>query len=443
MKISSGFLTKNLIWKVVALAFAFVVWYVAVSVSDPIQNRQFTRPLQIRGASVLDEYNLVLLNINNLQGSTTILNLYARESTMIMQEDVVAFVDLRTLDLDEVTDKMTLSVPIQAEVANGENIDAPYVVRVSRPPVNLNFDVIESRTFDVVPKYVNELPQNLEIIREVVSPATKTLTGARSHLDNVHEVVLEVDLEGIETETNPQRRSMVKVLDEKGGDITQQFSMISLTANVELAFGQTKWVSVTRPNIVGEHNLPNNLTYQGVTIYPESIQISGDPTDLAGISSVTLPDIDIGSFTETTEVMIEVETLLPNALVQGSGVVMVRVELHSRAEETPPSVNTFAIPSSRLEIIGDKPNITVADTFSVTVRGINGTTAGQITGRIHVESLEIGTHQVPVELNVADSQLVSPVTVTVTVTEVEETSEAETAPEDIYAGANEEGEESE
>jgi len=207
-KILSFFYT-DLQWKLISLALAVVVWFFAMNMHDPPVNDTFSNPLQLVNERVLDRYNLVLLNRNELLETpfnigVRALSSYFTNLTIEERADFYPFVDLSAIDTAgalEADEPVTQILSVNPNLRYGFEL---WFIRNAHgsASVEVHLDRLISRSFVVEPDAVGQVMDGFELRSIQAVNQNVTVSGARTHVNRVAFVGFEVDLANIDTDTD-------------------------------------------------------------------------------------------------------------------------------------------------------------------------------------------------------------------------------------------------
>ncbi|MGN1084925.1 MAG: YbbR-like domain-containing protein, partial [Lachnospiraceae bacterium] len=246
-----------------------------------------------------------------------------------------------TADLSEVsfmdTVLIRVTVPSYPDVKvlnNAENV------------MKLIFDDYITKKFSFSINTVGEPMENYCVGDALASPNMIQISGAKTVLDKIKEVVLEVDVSGRSVDFTT---TAVPVVYDMNGDViaSSKLTMNLESVTVTVPLLSTKQLKV-RVNTVGEvpegyELLPENIAFQ-----PETILVAGTKEDLKKLSSYLVLEVDVTGQTGTIEknvhVIAELDDALTSLRVVGTQMVAVTVTV------TPYVERNFEIPTAKIEL---------------------------------------------------------------------------------------------
>lgn len=275
-------LAANIATLGLALILAVIIWGVAVRESDPLDLVQFEIPVQEIGRpedrAIGGIPSTVVIGV---EGPSSILN-------QLAQDDFTAVIDL-------------------AEVPPGESV-VPIDVRFDQRGVDLSWQVPEQAVLDVERIVTREVPVEVEVRGEaargyimgspVVDPETITVSGLGSRVESLAEARVTIIMEQPQQDVVRTRRPTF---------YDQQGNVVS-TANLN---PETEEVVVTIPveQLAGYAAKPIIVEWTGepaqgyrllnVNVEPDSVLVTGPPSQLDQLSRLRTEMIDITGLKES------------------------------------------------------------------------------------------------------------------------------------------------
>lgn len=331
-------LTHNLWLKLLSLGIAIVVWFVIINSEDPIGSREFKDiPVKILNEDRVQEKEKVL---EVLSGDTVDVVVEGRRS----QLDVLTEADIEaTADLLEVSFMDTVlvkaSVPNYPDITvtnNGENV------------MRLLFDDYVTKRFSFQVETIGEPMADYYVGDALPSPNIIQISGAKTVLDKVKEVVLEVDVSGRSVDFTT---TVVPVVYDMNGDkissakLNLQTETDAVTVNVPILASKEMNVRVTTTGEVpeGYELLTENIAFQ-----PEKVRVAGTKEDLEKLGYYLTLEVDVTGQTGTVEKNIPFSTVLDDELsslrVVDNQIAAVKVNV------TPYEEQTLEIPVDKINV---------------------------------------------------------------------------------------------
>jgi YbbR domain-containing protein len=183
MRILKGIFTRNIGWKLLSLAVAFVLWILvarepelATSISVPIEFKNLPDDLDI-SSNVPERMHI------EIRGPS------GRLSRDYLAE-LAAVLDLKDARAGERT-----------YTINGYNLNLPVGVvfyRAVPSQITLRFDRLFARDVEVAPRYATTPPDGYLVTTLSVSPPKVRLRGPKDHVQQIRQVLTDpIDLSGV------------------------------------------------------------------------------------------------------------------------------------------------------------------------------------------------------------------------------------------------------
>ena len=412
-----AYLSQNLKWKAFALVCALSLWVFAAWQEDSPIESTFAQPLEIRGIEHLSQNNIVMLNEQALSNTVIVVQAHHLQSVRIASNEVIPYIDLSKLDIPGYFDSpVSVSVPIYAQVIS-PIVQGGYVLVPATTNVNVILDMLETRQHTPQVVITQNPPEGFSHGTIDISPATLSVTGPKSLLNNIYRAVINVDLEGIQEQTNFVSNVVMLAGDET--DITNNFVLIPNTVTVDVPINALTNIPITGPEIIGINGIPPGFIYNGFTLSANSVQIMGDASAVAAIGQISLGSVDITGFTGPQTITVDIRGLVSGVMVYSNPEIAIHVDIvpivpEPEPDPDPDPVFNINLPSSQIDIIGMAPGVFVQDYIPLTIAGEN-INISAITGTLYVEGLEPGVHNVEVAITLPQGELVAPAVAIVTV----------------------------
>jgi YbbR domain-containing protein len=373
---------NNLVWFVASLVLAFFVWLIATLQADPIQQRRFASPIEIRLTA--DEGLLITNPPASNRFASVVIRAPRSTQDLLTSEEISITADLHGLGPGEHT------VPLQASVARqpASVVDtSPRLIRITLEAAAQRQVPLRARISQEPPAgYSRDEPVfDLELNQVLVS-------GTARQVNLVVAVEAEINLRD---QRNPVEYDLRLIpIDADGQPVT------GVVLNPEIAHvrvnirrrGDVKEISVT-PTITG--SLPEGYVLNALSYEPQTILIGGTPSQLGLLSeTIRTEAIDLSTHTETFTVAVR-PSLPSNDLLLLSG-QSINVTI-----EVVPITASKQFDNIPVEIFGLPENYTAQvtpDRISVLVTGpqseLDRLTQEEIRAAIDLNGLTPGNHTV-------------------------------------------------
>ncbi|MGN0505570.1 MAG: YbbR-like domain-containing protein [Lachnospiraceae bacterium] len=408
-------LTRNIGLKLLSLVMAFLLWVVVINSQDPLDTAKFEDiPVTILNEGALAAKDKIP---EVVEGDTITVVVEARRSIIdkLTEEDIVA-----TADFEKVS--VTDAVPIEVSV-KGYTEREVEIVRGFNQVMKLRLEDMATRDFRVKIATTGTPAEGYVVGDMVSSPNMITVTGSKTQISKIKEVVLSVDVEGISTEM--RTTADLFVYDMNGDEIgSSKISLSADTASVTIPVLKTRTVGI-RVYTAGTEEEGYEVT--SVSYQPETILIAGTEEDLQKLGYLLNAYCDITGKTGTVEENIDLSTLWDSSL---HSLRLVEEEtLAVTIQVTEYEEKELELPKEEIELRGIPEGMEVSiDSVSSSVLRLKGkkarltlTTIARLAPYIDVSSCtEAGVYTLLLETTeIGGLNIVNEVYVTVQVTEQE------------------------
>ena len=329
-------LTNNLGVKLLSLLIAIIFWITIINTQDPIEQRTYYGiPVTLINQEAVTQKEKIPEVISGdfvdvvVEGKRT-------ELDNLTKSDFVATADLTEISfMDAVLVRVKLpNHPNVTVLNNGENV------------LKLIFDDYVTRKFSFRINTTGQAEQSYFVGDAIASPNMIELSGAKTVLDKVSEVVLDVDVNGRNADFTTT--AIPQVYGANGERIDAGKYAVNLeTVSVMVPVFPTKQVHL-RVDTVGELPEGYELLPERIAFQPETVTIAGTKEDLRKLSSYLTLKVDVEGQTGTVEKNIYIADVLDDSLtslrVVNNQMVAVTVEI------TPYVDKTIELPLDKIEM---------------------------------------------------------------------------------------------
>lgn len=290
--------------KLLSLGLAVVFWIVVVNTQDPTTTRTFQNiPVTVLNEEQVTEKEKIL---EVIEGDTVDVVLEGRRSVLdkLTEEEVYATADLSEVSfMDTVLIKVT--VPNHSDVTvlnNGETV------------MKLLFDDYVTRKYSFRVNTVGETMEGYYVGDALPSPNIIQISGAKTVLDKIQEVSLEVDVSGRSVDFTTMA---VPVVYDMNGDVisssklTMQLEEKNVTVNVPVYASKDLEVRI---KTVGEVMEGYEILEENIAFEPEIVRVAGTKEDLAKLGKYLNLEVDITGQTGTIEKNFQISAELDKEL---------------------------------------------------------------------------------------------------------------------------------
>lgn len=331
-------LTNNFGVKLLSLGIAIVFWVVIINSQDPIESRIFRDiPVAVLNEEKVTEKEKILQVI---EGDTVDVEVEGRRSEL---EDLVAGDFYATADMSEVsfmdTVLVRVSVPSHPDVKvlnDGENV------------MKLLFDDYVTERFSFRINTVGEAMEDYFVGDALASPNIIQISGAKTLLDKIKEVVLEVDVSGRSVDFTTTATPIVY---DMNGDVISnsklKMHMETEAVTVSVPVYPTKELKL-QVKTVGEVPEGYEILEENIAFQPEKVLVAGTKEDLAQLSTTLELQVDVTGQTGTVEKNIQIIEELNDSL---KSLRVVNTQMAAVTIRVTPYVDkTIEIPADKIEL---------------------------------------------------------------------------------------------
>ncbi len=331
-------LTNNFGVKLLSLGIAIVFWFVIINSQDPIESRIFRDiPVTVLNEEKVTEKEKILQVI---EGDTVDVEVEGRRSEL---EDLTAGDFYATADMSEVsfmdTVLVRVSVPSHPDVKvlnDGENV------------MKLLFDDYVTERFSFRIHTVGEAMEDYFVGDALASPNIIQISGAKTLLDKIKEVVLEVDVSGRSVDFTATATPIVY---DMNGDVISnsklKMHMETEAVTVSVPVYPTKELRL-QVKTVGEVPEGYEILEENIAFQPETVLVAGTKEDLAKLNTTLELQVDVTGQTGTIEKNIQIIEELNDNL---KSLRVVNAQMAAVTVRVTPYVDkTIEIPADKIEL---------------------------------------------------------------------------------------------
>lgn len=303
-------LNNNTVLKIVSLVLAICLWgFVMGEVNPTIKKTVRSIPVEFLNLETVEEQDITLVDQDEysidvvVKGSRSDLN--ALESG-----DIHVTADLYHCAEGE------HHLPVEVVVPEGISLE-----EVKEPEILVNLEPLISVEKKVSVDFTGELESGMEPGNVVVSPNTVEVKGAKSAIEQVYSVCVQIEAEQIEEKTKTFKRTLVAL--DKEGQIVKNVDVSTNVVEIQAMLYETKEVPL-EVNVTGT---PDEKYGMPVVTIPKTVVIKGSKETLVDIESITATDIDISNITKAGTIPVELR--LPDGveIADSSKDISIKIEL--------------------------------------------------------------------------------------------------------------------
>jgi len=399
--IINEYIFKNILWKVLSVCLAALLWLVCVNVVNPVVMKTFTNNLTIRNLDVVEANNYVLLNKDELENQIVVMRVRAvSDSFPQMGSFFTPYIDVSPIDYLSDANIGTAQ-PLNVRVDHLGNTALsdfnPASIETNPVKVDIKLDKIEEKVLPVTVNITGAPLENYVALPGFASPDTIKVKGPSTVLDGVVSVSVEADVNGAFEDVF--LNIAPRIINAEKMDVTAQLTMDVNRLEIKVPINMYAKIPV-RQNIKGTPAFGYEMTALSRSM--DYIEVVGAPDDITATSYINLPDIDITDFTRSETMSFDVRPgLIDTSLSVVNGTpneVVVTVTIEKQI------VREISYTSEYIRIIGwgyDIDEITLPEDVKVTIRGLATKLINFDEGKILGASIDItglapGVYELPV-----------------------------------------------
>lgn len=414
MKRFQEILMKDFGWKLLSVAIATIMWFMVISINQPVDTRTYSTMLTLTGTETLTARGLTVANAQELENTKISIKVKAQRTALDrlsqrQAELISANVDVSGLTYAQSGDKITL--PVNVMVANGTT---GYTIESKVPvSVEVHVETLASKEFPVSVTLNGAVPHNATLSEPQFSTPTVMAKGPKSVIDRIMAVRVTVDA----AQAVGQDAISVKPVAYDRDGVTVSgvtFSEESITVSYRLQ--EQKQIQI-QVQTTGQVAAGYHVTE--VSCNPQTVTIMGTAETLQSVGNIVLEPLDISNATASVSKVYLLENYLPKGVVFPKGMKTVQVMAHIIKSAD----KTVTIPTTQIALQNQQSQFvyTLPETVSVTLLGdttaLESVSAESLTAVIDVSSLEAGEHTVNVAWQLPNGVTAEPTTIVLHVEE--------------------------
>lgn len=399
--------TNNIGYKILAVAFAFILWLVVYNLNDPVKTKTFTTTVSVTGKeAVVDMGKWPTIKESD---KTVTFSVSAKRSYLseLDDSDFYADVDLSNIVVDK-DDPNSATVKVDIGCTKYKH---SITFNRGEHQIPVSIEEYMQKQFAVKVLLEGSVSGNRALgDNPEANPKVVKVGGPKSLVSEIASanVTVKVDENTIVADNQITDRGELIMLDENGDevdmsklDIDSQYKSVAISVDVLSTKEVPIKCSTTGSPAGGKSVL-------GVNLSEESVLIKGAAESLNSITSIDVGPIDITSATEDIKTSVDLSGYLPdNVSLVNSGKsklsIDIQIETNATATLTLNSSNISydgVSDGHKLSFATDKTSVVVSGTQS-NIDKLSGMT---LRGRIDVTGLDDGTHTVTVTPNLDNTE---------------------------------------
>lgn len=282
---------NDLTLKAFALIIAIVLWSYVMSEVNPDRPEIIRNiPVAFNNIEALDRQGLVLMDPKEAN-VTVRVNGRKFDMANFDSKSIKAYVDLSGYGEGQI------KVPVNVVIEDFNNI---RVERIEPSEILFKFDKLISKQKAVTVHTEGNLDSNYVLGDITTKPASVLISGPRSWVNEVAEVIVKVGLDG--RKVSGDVTLPVELVDDEGNEVRGvRYEPTVIDVDIPV------YRKVTVPiELQTENQLPENFEITNITINPSRIALKGD-NNIVYLTSILTKPIDINAFIENPTMEVELD----------------------------------------------------------------------------------------------------------------------------------------
>ena len=402
---------KDLGWKLLSVAIATTMWFMVISINQPIDTRSYSTTLQLVGEETLTARGLTVANREDLTNTKVSIKVKAQRTALDRLSQRQADLISASVDLSDLTyaqDGDTITLPVDTSVGGGAT---GYTVESKVPgSVEIQVETLAAKEFPLEVSLNGEVTEGTHLSTPKLIPETIMVKGAKSAVDSVVAVRLSVNAADAVQQMDLQVKPVAY------GNTVNGVTFSVDTVTVSYSLNEAKQVPV-QVSVTG--SLADGYHLGEITCTPKTVSVIGAKEDLDKLNVISLDQIDVSGATSSISHTFQLSDYLPEGvkLEEGSSAV-VQVFVHvDRGEE-----KTVTVSSDQIHLTNgqDGYQYHLPDSISVSINGeasqLAAVEGSDLSGQVDVSALTEGEHTVSIDWNLPSGITADSSTVTIEVT---------------------------
>lgn len=310
-------LTNNLALKILSILIGILIWYVVVSVNDPVVTEYFNSiPVQTTNTQYINNEKQTYLIAEEYQTVRVAIRDNKSKIDQIEESDIKV-----TADFTQIVDltQNPVYVPLHVECAG---ISAEHI-STARTTIPIEIEQLEQETFPVsVDTGTSKPGKKYEIGKMTPNPQNIVVSGPASIIKKIGSIIARIDVTDMMEDGS--KTAELRILD-KNGDAFSDSTFKYLTfegvnsgekpsVNVSVELWEKKEIQLDA-EYSGEPGAGYQVTE--VKVVPSELTVAGSREALDALAEdgdkVTIPAelVDIDGATTDTEIVVDLEEVLP------------------------------------------------------------------------------------------------------------------------------------
>ena len=303
-------LTYNWHLKLLSILMAFVLWLVVVNMNNPDVTKKFYNiPIEI-----LNEDKITSLG----EGQVYQVDYPTNKKAIATFKGARSIIDNMSVGNIKATVDFSDVSSVGAVKINFTVPDGVTLVDATTENMRISVEPLELKTFSVQFQASGTPADGFVLGKVNVSPNVVKIKAPKSILENMKQVIVEADVDGLSTNlTNVSSR--IKILDGNGSLISYgENTNVTVSASnilINAPMLMTKEVPISM-KVTGSP--VENYRYTGMNYTPNVVTIKGTKALIEQITSIDIPAdagiLSLDGMTESKEVVVDITPYLPEGI---------------------------------------------------------------------------------------------------------------------------------
>ncbi len=403
MKKISELITKNFLWKLLSLLIAGLLWFVLVTDQNPIKTDSIRLPLEIRNESIIEQNDYILLNKSSLTSKLVTIKVRGTKADLdelkLEKNNFKAYIDLKPIDISKTNEiGKPMNVNVKYELPRYLDASNYQIISYSPDMVDITLDKYSTKEFNVSVNREGEVGDGYVSLSPIVTPNKVSISGANSIIDTIKTVEAKVNLSGVTQEISTYKA--LEVYDKDGSNITNSVKLSAREVQITIPVNKYAKIPISSPHVSG--NVAQGHNIEEVEWTPKYVEVIGDEEDIKSIEKIEIPEIDVTGEEESKTEKIDLRKFFMDSSLTIKNGTPYEVEITVKIKKQINKI--FNVPLQNFTVKkNNNPYKILSDTIDITLGGseddVNAVTIESITGVIDLSGLSIGSHNVPVSVN--------------------------------------------
>ena len=316
------FFKENPALKLFSVFLALLLWLIVFNVSNPEQKGTRTVELNILNQDAFSSENKTWeVDRNTITVSYTVRS---NQANTVKASDFNVYIDLNDYSI-------TGSVPVYVELKNSENSGTIQDIVAKPSVVRVTVEDLQTKKFTLTTHRRGKEKDGFIVSSIHTEPEIIYATGAESSIGRISSVGVLINVEGLKESTGGKENVVFYDANGKTIDNLENVSLSQNEVEYTVVVHKKKDLQIT----AGTTGTPQSgYSLESLTVSPKTVSVSGNANLLEGISSITLPNLDISSISSDLVKSYSIEDYLPKglSLTEPNNTVTVTAKIQKNAE---------------------------------------------------------------------------------------------------------------